>query len=158
MQNLKFFNIAVLVGVLIFSFLPPIQAQTITENISLSFGRVVLVDNVIPREIELLPSGSYVADPAYLFFSEPRLATVTVDGYTPFATLNVIVNSATLTTSGGGGTFFSTGDSFTNPPTVTTDASGSATFEVGATLSSDGSGASFVDRDYTGTYVISVTE
>lgn len=147
-----------LCGMTTMSFIPSIQAQTITENISLSFGRVVLVDNVIPREIELLPSGSYSADPAYLFFSNPRLATVTVDGYSPFTPLNITVNDAVLTTSGGGGAFFSTGDTFTNPPTVTTDASGSATFEVGATLSSDGSGASFVDSDYTGTFVISVTE
>lgn len=136
----------------------PVRAQTITENITLSFGRVVLVDNNAPRRVVLLPTGGYTADPSYIFFSEPRMATVSVDGYTPFATLTVSINSATLTASGGGGTFFSTADIFTNPTTVTTDGSGSATFEIGATLVSDGSGANFIDSDYTGTYAVSVSE
>lgn len=135
-----------------------LYAQTITENIPLSFGRVVLVDNSVSRDIELLPTGSYTADPAYIFFSEPQLASVTVDGYTPLTPLLINVSATNLTASGGGAAFFSTGDTFTNPAIVITDLTGSATFEVGATLSSNGSGAGFIDSDYTGTYTISVTE
>ena len=135
-----------------------LYAQTITENIPLSFGRVVLVDNSVSRDIELLPSGSYVADSAYIFFSEPRLASVTVDGCTPLTPLLINVNATNLRASGGGAAFFSTGDTFTNPAIVITDLTGSATFEIDATLSSNGSGAGFIDSDYTGTYTISVTE
>jgi hypothetical protein len=81
-----------------------------------------------------------------------------VDGYTPLTPLLINVNATNLTASGGGAAFFSTGDTFTNPAIVITDLTGSATFEIGATLSSNGSGAGFIDSDYTGTYTISVTE
>lgn len=133
-------------------------AQNITENARLSFGKVVLVDNNAQREIILNPGGGYTADPQYIFFTDPQLANISVDGYTPNTTLTVTLGTANLTRPGGGSAFFSIGDVFTNPAIIVTDPLGSATFEVGATLTSNGNGAVFTDNNYDGTYTVTVTE
>jgi len=133
------------------------SAQTITENISLSFGKIVLVDNSTAKTVELLPSGSYLADPDYIFFSEPRLGNITVDGYPPLTPLIVSIGTTTLDSTGGGLASFTTSDTFTNPAILITDLSGSITFDVGAKLTSDGSGAIFTDNDYEGVYTINVS-
>lgn len=133
------------------------SSQTITENTSLSFGKIVLVDNASAKIVELLPSGSYLADPDYIFFSEPRLGNITVDGYPPSTPLSVSIGTTTLNSTGGGLATFTTSDTFTNPAIIVTDLSGTATFDIGAKLSSDGSGAIFTDNDYEGVYTINVS-
>jgi hypothetical protein len=132
-------------------------AQTITENAPLTFGKLVLVDNSSVKTVTLLASGSYTADPDYIFFSDPQLGNITVDGYPPFTPLSVSVGLTTLNSLGGGSAVFSTGTTFTNPAVIATDAAGSVTFDVGATLSSDGSGVIFTDNDYEGVYTITVS-
>lgn len=132
------------------------NAQTITENQPLSFGKIVLVNNAAPRQIKLFPAGSYTADPEYIFFTDPQLGNITVDGYPPATPLNVTVGVTNLT-GGGSPALFSIQSTFTNPASITTDGTGSATFDVGATLISDGSGASFTDNLYDGTYTVTVT-
>ena len=131
-------------------------AQTITENSPLTFGKLVLVNNASVKDVILLPSGAYTADPDFIFFSDPQLGNITVDGYPPFATLSVSVSDTTLNSLGGGSANFSTSATFTNPAVVVTDATGSVTFDVGATMSSDGGGAIFTDNDYEGVYTVIV--
>ncbi len=132
------------------------NAQTITENQPLSFGKIVLVNNTAARQIELFPSGTYTADPEYIFFTDPQLGNITVDGYPPATPLTVTVGVTNLT-AGGSPALFSLSDTFTNPASITTDGSGSVTFDVGATMKSDGSGSSFSDSLYDGSYTITVT-
>ncbi len=156
-KRLKAFIFICAVSVLSLSTSKILSAQTITENIPLTFGKVVIIDNNAVREIELFPSGTFTADPEYIFFSEPVLANITVDGYAPFTTLSIDVSTTTLNKPGGGSAFFSVSDVFTNPAIVETDATGSATFEVGGTLSSNGSGAGFANADYEGIYSVAVT-
>ena len=97
------------------------QAQTITENQVLSFGQVVLVDNAASRQIALLPGGGFTADPQYIFFSNPQLGNITVDGYPPATPLTVTVGTTNLNPLGGGSTNFSIGSTFTDPAVVVTD-------------------------------------
>lgn len=131
------------------------HAQKITENQPLRFGKIVLIDNNAPRQIELFPSGTYSADPEFIFFTDPQLGNITVDGYTPGTNLTVTVGVTNLTK--GGSAIFTTSNSFTNPASVVADGTGSATFDVGATLTSDGNGGSFSDGSYTGNYSVTVT-
>lgn len=116
-----------------------------------------MVDNAAPRTIALLPSGSFTADPEYIFFIEPQLGNITVDSYPPSTILTVNIGTTNLIRSAGGGAKFNLSGTFTNPTIVTTDASGSATFDVGATLTSDGSGSTHTDDTYSGIYSITVT-
>ena len=130
------------------------QAQTITENQPLRFGTIMLTDNNAPRQIQLLSNGNYNADPQIVFFTDPQLGNFTVTGYPPLKILNVTINLVDLTN--GGTPVFSLSNSFTNPALIVTNLSGSATFDVGATLSSDGSGSGFTDGSYDGVYSITV--
>lgn len=137
-------------------------AQTLTENNRLTFGRIVMRDNNAPRDVALTPTGSYVADPAYVFYAEtPQLGSYTINGQTPNAVMDIMLDVAAtaITPNGGGGgaAQFTLVDPFTVPAVVVTNGGGSATFEIGATLRSDGSGQTFLDANYIGNYTIIVT-
>ena len=144
------------VALLTFSTFQPVLGQTITIDTPLNFGRFVMVDNAVPRHINLLPAGGVTADAQYIFFSNPQMGTITVEDYPASTTLSVSVGVINLN-NGGGTPFFSTSSTFTNPSIVTTDGTGSATFDVGATLSSDGGGSTHVDGIYSGTFNVTVT-
>lgn len=131
------------------------HAQTITQNAPLDFGRFAIVDNAAPRTLQLLSSGSYVADPQYMFLADPQLGNFTVDGYLPGTPLTVTVTAVPL--NNGGGANFVMSSTFTNPAVITADGSGEATFDVGATITSDGGGGVHSDGGFTGTYTITVT-
>ena len=134
-----------------------VQAQTITINQPLDFGRFVIVDNAAPRTITLLPGGGFTSDPQYLFFIDPTMGNITVDGYPAFTPLTVTVGTTTLNPVGAGTANFTTSSTFTNPAVIVTDATGSVTFDVGATLSSDGGGAVHTDTNYNGSFTVNVT-
>ncbi len=132
-----------------------VNAQEIIENTRVTFGEVVLIDNSAPKTVILLPSGGYVADPEFIFFTEPKLGNVTVTGYPAFTALSVSVSNATLN-AGGNAAIFTTDNTYTNPINVITNADGSARFDIGATLSSDGSGIAFGSSHYKGDFTITV--
>ena len=134
-----------------------VNAQTITINQPLDFGRFVIVDNAAPRTITLLPGGGFTSDPQYLFFIDPTLGNVTVDGYPAFTPLTVTIGTTTLNPVGAGTANFTTSSTFTDPAVVVTDATGSVTFDVGATLSSDGGGTTHTDANYNGLFTVNVT-
>ncbi len=133
------------------------RAQTITQNQPLTFGKVALTDNSIPRVVTLVAGGTYTADPEYVFFNDPQLGNFTVDGYPPATPLTVSISTTTLTPMMGGGANFAVASTFTDPGVVVTDGTGSVTFDVGAIMSSDGSGSTHVDDLYEGTYTIMVS-
>lgn len=152
------FNVKVFVfSIAIFSIIGSAQAQTITINDNLYFGRFAIVDNAAPRSITILPGGGHTADPQYAFLDTPTLGNVTVDGYPASSTLTVTVGTTTVGPVGGGTAVFMTNTTFTDPAVVTTDGTGSATFDVGATLTSDGSGVTHTDVNYHGIFSITVT-
>ncbi len=134
----------------------PTFAQAITENSPLTFGKFIITNNAAIRQIELLSGGGFNADPEYVFFIDPQMGNVTVTGYPPATPLTVTVGVTDLDPMGGGVVNFSTGVTFTNPAAIVTDGAGEVTFDVGATLSSDGSGSTHTDDDYDGIYSIVV--
>ena len=132
------------------------QGQTITINTPLDFGRFVLVDNAAPRNITLLAGGGFVADSEYLFFIDPQMGNITVNGYPPATPLTVTVGTTTLNPVGAGTANFTTSSTFTDPAVITTDGTGSVTFDVGAILSSDGGGVTHTDVNYNGMFTVNV--
>ncbi len=139
------------------SIVAPAQAQTITINQPLDFGRFVLADNTAPRVITLLSGGGFSADAEYIFFIDPEMGNVTVDGYPPATPLTVSVGTTSVDPVGFGSANFATSSTFTDPATIITDGTGSVTFDVGAVLTSDGGGVTHTDVTYNGTFSITVT-
>ena len=132
------------------------KAQNIVENQTLSFGRFILASNSSVKSINLLSTGSYVADSDFIFFLEPQMANITLDDYPPLTELEVTLGTTVLDPLGAVGANFFISDVFTNPIIINTDASGSATFDIGARLNSDGRGDIHSDSDYEGIYSVSV--
>lgn len=135
--------------------------QTLTQNTPLSFGRVVVTDNNAPRDITLLSSGGYIADPAYVFYAEtPQLGSYTISGQAINSVMDIFIDVAATSLGPDVGTsppqFFLV-NPFTVPATVITDGVGNATFQVGATLRSNGGGQNFLDANYSGSFTIMVT-
>ena len=141
--------------VLIF-FALPAQAQSVTIDQPMDFGRFVLTDNAAPRTIAFNTGGTYTADTEFIFLTTPEFGEVTVTGFPPLTVLTVSMSSTGMTGCCVGPNF-SMSSPFTRPPVVTTDASGEASFQVGATMASDGSGVTHMDDTYDGSFSVTVT-
>ncbi len=136
---------------------PQAQAQTLTEDDTLTFGHVVMRDNSAPKDIELHPDGSYTADPAYIFYAEePQLGRYTIQGQLANHQMDITIDVAATVISTGGTPNFTLVNPFTVPAIVITNGLGNATFEVGATLRSNGDGQVFQDANYLGNFDITV--
>lgn len=137
----------------------PAMAQTLTQDIPMTFGRVVMYDNSTPRDLRLLPGGGYNHDPGYYVFpgNEPQLGTFTINNQLQNHVMDITVDLASGN-FGGGAADFELVNPFTVPAVVTTDGSGNATFQLGATLRSNGSGVTFSNGPYNSIgYSITVT-
>ncbi|NCO04196.1 MAG: DUF4402 domain-containing protein [Alphaproteobacteria bacterium] len=132
------------------------HAQTITENIPLSFGRFVLVDNNAVRRLRIRTNCTENADPEYMFIIDPQCGNYTVTGYPPFTPLTVTLANGAL--NGPGANIFRLRALATVPTTITTDATGEATFEVRGRLDSSGNGGGYIDGGYTGSFTMTVTD
>lgn len=134
------------------------RAQTLSELQPLRFGRIVMHNNSSPRDLRLLPSGSYSADSGYYILDiAPQLGTYRVEGEAENAIMDVVMSlTGNINPLSGGSAYFTLVDFFTVPATVVTDGDGNATFQVGATLRSNGSGF-FSNSNYLGSLTISVT-
>lgn len=136
------------------------HAQTLTVHDHMTFGEISMRNNSAPRDIRLLSDGDYLADPAYVFHSQiPQLARLTITGQVPNRLMDITVDVASVVvgpSGGGGAATFTLVDPFTVPASVTTDPTGFAEFYVGATLRSDGSGATYVDANYLTSVIINV--
>ncbi len=151
-----YFNVNLYLTFILILFALPANAQTVTIDQPLDFGTFVIADNATPRTIAFNAGGSYTADPEYIFFTTPEFGEVTVTGYPALTTLTVTIGTTNMTDCCAGPNFsMSTG--FTRPSVVTTDASGEATFEIGATMSSNGDGSTYVDGTFDGTFSVTVT-
>lgn len=149
---------ALLVLVLVFAG-SPAAAQTLTEDRRLSFGRFVMTDNSVARDLVLHSNGSYTADPAYIFYAEePILGRYIINGQLANTTMDITIDVAatSIAPTGGGGPRFVLVSPFTVPGTVVTDNNGDATFEIGATLRSDGFGGAFQSDSHSGQFTITV--
>lgn len=134
------------------------QAQTLTVNTPLSFGRMVMHDNSTQRDLRLLPNGSYVAGTGYYIIdTPPQLGSYTIQGQVPGRIMDISFIAVGSLNPGGAGPYFTLVDFFTVPSVVTTNGAGEATFQVGATLRSSGFMGNYIDSTYNGNFTISVT-
>lgn len=132
------------------------HAQVITQNVPLSFGRFVLVDNNAIRRLRIRASCAPNADPEYMFIIDPQCGNYTVTGYPAFTPLTVTLANGAL--NGPGANIFTLRNLRTVPTSITTDASGEATFDVRGVLRSSGNGGAYIDGGYTGTFTMTITD
>jgi len=130
-------------------------AQIITIDSPLDYGEFVLRDNNNVNTIVINTDGTYTSSPDYIFFRDPQMGEVSLTNFTPLTTLNVNIGVTSLTAAGGTANFL-TVSPFTTPSVITTDVNGDVSFEVGATLSSSGSGVLHSDGTYDGIFNVTI--
>lgn len=133
-------------------------AQNVNVTRELTFGKFAMQDNDAAYDIVIQPDGSVIADPQYIFFSDPVTGEVEATGYSASTQLIINITNDNVDPIGATGPSFTADTFFTIPDPVTTDGGGNATFEVGGTLTSSGSGTRYSDDDFQGNITITVTE
>lgn len=134
---------------LIFTLLSSIvfqsYAATISEVRGLSFGTIAITDNSAPYSIRMSFAGDINADPAFIIINPGHPAEYFLEGFLPNTNLNIsiLVPSETTELMGEtdpGTSQFTINQHHSFAPIITTNLLGEATLEVGATLTTSGSG------------------
>lgn len=130
---------------LLLSWAFQVNAASISQERSLDFGTIAIIDNSAAYTMHMSFSGEVNADPAFLIISPGHPAEFFLSGFLPNSnlTIDILVPSETTEStagSGSGTSQFTISNHHSFYSTVTTDSLGEATINVGATLTSSGSG------------------
>ncbi|GHF00299.1 DUF4402 domain-containing protein [Thalassotalea profundi] len=121
------------------------SAGNITQQQPLSFGIIALTDNNSTHKLHMSFAGDITADPAYIMIEYGHPAEFLLSDFPANTALNITILVPSVTTELAGQTDPSTSQftidqHHTFAPIVTTDLMGEATINVGATLTSSGTG------------------
>jgi len=121
------------------------QAATVNEIKSLSFGTIALKDNNASYVMNIAFSGQISADPAFVIIDAGHPGLWELNGFPQHTPINVTFIIPDVQTQLAGASDPSTSQftitqHHTFGPIITTDALGNALFNVGATLTTSGSG------------------
>jgi hypothetical protein len=154
-------------GGLAFNSLPALAADTMTQIHQLDFGTFALLNNAAAHTIVITPANGVTYDPAIISGSTPNRGeyTLALPGV-PNMALTLGVTVVTLPNQGGMEVNNSSDLSLAANPLLTidtfttnnpsTDGSGNATLYIGATLHTSGTGSTYGNGTYNGTYDITV--
>ncbi len=133
-----------------------VQAQDMAEIHVLDFGEFALLDNGSVHTIVVTPANGVTYDPALIRGIQAQRGEYLLTGLPPSEALVITLNNTVdLSHNGlGGGTLFTIGAYTTNNPS--TNGSGDATLYIGATLSTSGTGAGYIDGPYSGSVDLTI--
>ena len=143
-----------LLSFLVLLALPIMANAAVIETQALSFGEFAMRNNDASYDLTISPTGGISRDPIFLPFEDPQPGSYAVSGFP--ASTALIINVTFNDLTGGGTQNFTISSAVISPATVTTDGAGEASFNVGATLSSSGTGVVYSDSTYNGLMTVSV--
>lgn len=147
-----------LFGVALIALSAPAKAAGLTQTHPLDFGTVTIVDFSTVGTLVLGADGNYVASPEIVVITPPTPATFEATGFSPNTAGTISVTDGTATEGGNGtGETLIFTDYTNDPTTIMTDGSGSFIFDLGATMSTEGDGGTYVSGVYSGTITVTVT-
>lgn len=134
--------------------------EEITEITPLSFGTIVLLDNDDEHVYRISFAGDVNIDPAYIVIASGQPAEYLLTNFPANTqlTVSILVPETTTTAVNGSNSTtsqFTIDNHHTASPIVTTNSLGEATINVGANLTSSGSG-SYRDETFISTMTIIV--
>lgn len=131
-------------------------AQTLTEDQVLSFGTFALKNNSAAHAFIVHRDGSTTADPEYIEILPAQEAIFSVTGCPPNTNVTINIDNASMTLGGGGAGEAFTVDTYTLPPVTQTDGAGNLTFDVGATMTSSGTGTMYTDGGHSDQFDVTI--
>ena len=125
-------------------------APQIETQQRLDFGVLAITDNSAPSSVVLSPLGiaSYGAGYVYVAAATPGRYRLT--GYPAFTDITVSMNTGSVSLLGLSNEMFTVTSPITKPVVIRTDQNGQAVFDLGASLTSNGSGHLYLDGAYLG--------
>lgn len=135
---------------------PPAGAQTLTEDQVLSFGTFALKNNNAAHAFIVHRDGSTTADAAYIEILPAQEAIFSITGCPPNTNVTINIDNASMTLGGGGAGEAFTVDTYTLPPATQTDGAGDLTFDVGATMTSSGTGTMYTDGGHSDQFDVTI--
>lgn len=159
LKNIK--NCLMLMSLLYVYATTSVLAESVTEIRPLSFGTIALRDNNSVYQYTITFAGDVNIDPAFIVLSNGQPAEYLIADFPPSQQLNVDILVPDTTTSLSGAidpstSQFTITNHHTFAPTVTTNQQGEAIINIGATLSTSGSGF-YKDATYFNTMTIVVS-
>lgn len=130
------------------------RAQSITEQVPLSFGRIAILSYVSVGRITINPGGGYSTNAEIAVIDPPVQGEYLVNG--PASTSYTITVSPSVNLVGPGGAFFTLDNFEVRPLTLTTDGTGADTFFLTGRLQTQGGGMSYLDGSYNGTVSLTI--
>jgi hypothetical protein len=142
-----------LFGALLFSLaVPPAAAAPQIEALQrLDFGVLAITDNSAPSSVVLSPAGSAAYGTGYVFVAAATPGRYRLTGYPAYTDMTVSMAAPAFgLASGVPGETLSVSAAVTRPLVLHTDQNGQVEFDLGATLTTSGSGQPYPDGVYLG--------
>ena len=137
---------------------PARAAADITALRTLDFGVLAVTDNGAPASARLSPNGLLGLDSGIVFVAAAAPGRYRLRGLPPFTLLQLNMPPAVLTLRGAGlGAQLAATHAAPRPQSLRTDLEGTVEFDLGATLTTDGSGMRYEDGLYVGRAMLELT-
>jgi hypothetical protein len=115
----------------------------------LDFGIVAVKTNTVPTAITLSPQGTSAYGSGFVFIGAARPGRYRLTGYPAFTDISVSMTAHPVSLSGGAPSeTLTVSTASSRPLTLHTDQNGQVDFDLGATLTTSGSGIAYVDGTY----------
>ncbi|OYY95329.1 MAG: hypothetical protein B7Y41_02155 [Hydrogenophilales bacterium 28-61-23] len=130
---------------------PALAAPQIVALQRLDFGVLAIPANSVSSALALSPLGTATYGSAYVYVAAATPGRYRLTGYPAFTDISVSMAPGTVSLSSGApGAQLTVSAAATKPSPIRTDINGQAEFDLGATLTTSGSGQPYQDGTYLG--------
>ena len=139
-------------GNMIVSLAPnAVQAVPQIETLQrLDFGVLAMPSNSAPSTVALSPNGNASYGAGYVYVAAATPGRYRLTGYPAFTDISVSMVNSSVNLLGISNETFTLSSALSKPAVIRTDINGQAVFDLGASLTSNGSGLPYLDGIYLG--------
>ena len=132
-------------------------AFTLTPLDGFDFGKLAVPSNSLVHSVIMNRNGGYTTPGQFILVEPGNAGRYRLSGYPPSTPVTFSIPATPLLIGGGPASPELTVSAVTQQTSVYTDLNGELVFNLGATLSSNGSGVAYSDGTYTGVVPLTVT-
>lgn len=153
-----FFPYALLIAALCLPAFTARAAPQIEALQGLDFGILAVTSNATPSTVKVSPRGSTSYGTGFIFIAAAQPGRYRLSGYPPFTDIGLSMSAAQLNVNGTGPSeTLTVSAAVTAPQTLRTDQNGTVEFDLGATLTTSGTGAPYEDGPYPGVATLNLS-
>lgn len=135
---------------------PAAPAQTISEDVPLSFGEIAIRSFSSVARVTILPSGGVTTNTNVYLLTNPQRGEYSVSGAPADTAYSIVLPPSVLLVGPGGVTFLLDDLAATPGPPYVTDSGGNDSFFLSGSIESLGGGTPYLDGSYQTTLPITL--